>query len=364
MIPIAKPIVEEEEKKAVLDVLTSGMLAQGPKVKELEENFAKFCGTKFAVALTSGTSALHTALYALGIQKGDEVITTPFTFVATANAILMQNANVVFADIKEDTFNIDPEEVNKKITLKTKAIIAVDLYGQPADYEKLQKIADKNNLFIIEDACQAVNAELNRKKAGSLGKIGVFSFYATKNMMSGEGGMLTTDDEEIYEKAKMFRHHGQSEKTNYQYVELGYNYRMTDIQAAIAIVQLNKIEKFTNKRIENAKKLSEGLKNVKDISLPFVRKNVKHVFHQYTIKVNKNISRDDLLKDLHKNGIGAAVFYPKPLHIYPAFQKLGYKEGDFPISERICKEVISLPIHPLVSEKDIEQILDFFRGIS
>ncbi|MEK6887267.1 MAG: DegT/DnrJ/EryC1/StrS family aminotransferase [Nanoarchaeota archaeon] len=363
MIPIAKPIIEEEEKKAVMDVLNSGMLAQGSKVKELEETFAKICGTKYAVAVNSGTAAIHTALYAIGIKEGDEIITTPFTFVATANPILMQRAKIVFADINKDTFNLDPADVKKKITKKTKAIISVDLFGQPADYNELNKIANEHNIILVEDACQAVNAEYEGKKTGSLAKVAAFSLYATKNITSGEGGLLTTNDEEIYDKARMFRHHGQSEKTKYQYFDLGYNYRMTDMQAAIALAQLKKLDDFTNKRIKNAKLLSEGLKNIPGIKIPAVISRAKHVFHQYTIKVDGfKKTRDEIMEYLKSNGVGSAVFYPKPLHLHPHFMKLGYNEGDFPIAEQVAKQVLSLPIHPSVTDRDIKTIIESFKA--
>lgn len=362
MIPIAKPIIGEEEKKAVLEVLNSGVLAQGAKVKELEEKFAQLCGTKYAIAVNSGTAAIHTALYALGIKEGDEVITTPFTFAATATPILMQHAKIVFADVKPDTFNIDPEEVKKKITKMTKAIIVVDLFGQPADYDELQKIADEHGLAIVEDACQAVNAEFKGKKTGSFGKVAAFSFYATKNMMCGEGGILTTNDETIYEKAKMFRHHGQSEKVRYVHQDLGYNYRLTDLQAAIAVEQLKKIDAFTNKRMENATLLTDGLKTMHGIIVPSIKSGVKHVFHQYTIKVDGfKFNRDRLMEYLTSKGIGNAIFYPKPLHLQPVFKKAGYKESDFPVAERLVKQVVSLPVHPSVSREDIKTIIRAFK---
>lgn len=362
MIPVAKPIIGEEEKKAVMDVLNFGMLAQGPKVKELEEAFAKVCNTKYAVAMSSGTATIHAALYAIGIKKGDEIITTPFTFVATANPILMQGANIVFADIDKDTFNIDPADVKRKITKKTKAIIVVDLFGQPADYDELNKIAKERNIIIVEDACQSINAEYKGKKAGSLAKVAAFSLYATKNIMCGEGGVLTTNDEEIYDKARMFRHHGQSEKTRYQYFDLGYNYRMTDMQAAIALAQLKKLDDFTNKRIKNAKLLSEGLKNIHGIKVPVVKPNMKHVYHQYTIKIDGfKMSRDELIEYLKSKGVGSAVFYPKPLHLHPHFTRLGYKEGDFPVAEMTAKQVLSLPVHPSITDGDIKKIIEAFK---
>ncbi len=364
MIPIAKPIIGKEEKEAVTEVLNSGMLAQGKKVKELEERFARLCETKYAVALSSGTAAIHAALYAIGIKEGDEVITTPFTFVATASPILMQRAKVVFADVQEDTFNIDPDDVKRKITPKTKAIIVVDLFGQPADYDKLSKIAKEHNIVLVEDACQAVNAEYKGRKTGSFGKVAAFSLYATKNIVSGEGGILTTNDEEIYEKAKMFRHHGQSEKIRYEYLDLGYNYRMTDVHAAIALSQLHKLDEFTNKRIENAKMLTEGLKNIPGITVPVIKDNVKHVFHQYTIKLNGfKLLRDQLIEKLKSKGIESAIFYPKPLHLQPSFKKMRYKEGDFPIAEKLSKEVLSLPVHPAVTKDDIRTIINAIKEL-
>ena len=362
MIPIAKPWIGKEEKDLVSEVMDSGLLAQGPKVKELEQKFAELCKTKYAVAVNSGTAAIHTALYAAGIKKGDEVITVPFTFVATANAVIMQGAMPVFADIKEDTFNINPESVLEKITEKTKAILTVDLYGQPCDYPELNKIAEKYNLKIIEDACQAVNASLSKKMAGSFGSAGAFSFYATKNMISGEGGILTTDCSQAAELAKRFRHHGQSEQTRYEYHDLGYNYRMSDLHAAIALAQLEKLEFFTQRRIENAGQLSKGLLDVKGIAIPYVKPDARHVFHQYTIKVDGfKLTRDELIGHLKKKEIGCGVYYPKPLHMHPFYIGMGYQEGDFPVSERLAKQVISLPVHPSVSPEDIKKIISAIK---
>jgi len=366
MIHNAKPFIGDEEKKAVMEVMDSGMIAQGKKVKELEERFAEFCGTKHAVAVNSGTAALHASLYAAGIKEGDEVITTPFTFIASANSILMQNATVVFADIKKDTFNIDPLKVKEKITDKTKAILFVDLFGQLADVEALKEIADEKGLLLIEDACQAHGAEHDGKKAGTFGDLATFSFYATKNMMSGEGGIITTDNPDYAEQVKRFRHHGQSEKTRYQYFDIGYNYRMMDLQAAIALEQLKRVEEFNVARVNNSIKLTRGLSEFDWIKLPVIKKGFKHVFHQFTIKVDEKI-RDDLLKHLLDNGIGSGVFYPKPLHLHPFFEKKGFKEGDYPISEKIAKQVLSLPVHPQVTSEEIEKIIKViseFKGDS
>jgi dTDP-4-amino-4,6-dideoxygalactose transaminase len=355
MIPIAQPVMEEEEKKAVMDVLSSGMLAQGKKVEELEKRFAQYCGVKFAVAVNTGTAALHTALYALGIGPGDTVITSPFTFVATANSILMQNATCAFSDIKPDTFNLDPEKM--KISSGTKAITSVDLFGQLADYELIEAIAEENNLKVIEDSAQAVGAEYKGKKAGSFGDISCFSLYATKNLTAGEGGMITTNNEEYDKKARSFRSHGSSEGSKYHYNDIGYNYRMTDISAAIAIEQLKKIERFNDIRRKNAKFLTDSLSGNPEIITPYEKPGFKHVFHQYTILVDSK-KRNDVVSHLKKNEIGCAIFYPEPLHLSKHLEKTGYKEGDFPVAEELSKRVISLPIHPYVSESDLVKIAD------
>lgn len=360
MIPIAKPIIEDDEKRAVIDVINSGMLAQGRKVNELEKRFAEYCGTKYAVAVNSGTAALHTALYALGINKEDTVITTPFTFIATANSILMQNAKVAFTDIKPDTFNIDPDKI--KITTGTKAIIPVNLFGQLADYDKILTIAEDNDLKIVEDSAQAIGAEYKGRKAGSFGDIAIFSLYATKNLTAGEGGIITTDNEEYYNLAKRFRNHGQDGKIKYQYFDLGYNYRMTDISAAIALEQLKKIDLFNEMRRRNAEFLTDSLKPMSDIVTPYSKPNHKHVFHLYTVNVDKE-KRDKFVDYLKINGIGCEVFYPKPLHLHNHFMKMGYRTGDFPIAEDISKRVFSLPVHPSLTSAELTKIVDTLKEV-
>lgn len=359
MIPISKPIIGKEEIEAVVSVMKSGIIAQGPKTAQFEEEFARYCGTKYAVAFNSGTAAIHAGLYALGIIEGDEVITSPFTFVASANPILMQGAKVVFADISEDDFNLDPSEVMKKLTSNSKAILPIDLYGQIYNYESIKGLAEKHNLRILEDACQAVGAAYGDVKAGNFGDIGAFSLYATKNIMCGEGGVATMNDEELMEKCKRFRHHGQSEKTRYEYWDLGYNYRMADLNAAIALVQLMKVDQLNEKRRSNASILSAGLSDVRGLILPKVMSGRTHVFHQYTIRITEEFgsSRENLAEFLKEQGIGSNIYYPKPLHLHPHFSKLGYKEGDFPVAEKLSKEVLSLPVHPSVTEEEIRLIV-------
>jgi len=355
MIPIAKPIIDEDEISAVTVVLRSGIIAQGRKVEEFEEAFAQFIGTRYAVAVNSGTAALHIALLTHEIGKGDEVITSPFTFIATANSILFTGAKPVFADIEEDSFNIAPDSITEKITPRTKAIMPVHLYGQPCDMKRIMRIAQEHGLVIIEDACQAHGAEYG-KKVGSFGT-GCFSFYPTKNMTTGEGGMITTNDKDIAQKARMIRSHGQRQR--YLHEILGYNYRMTDIAAAIGLCQLGKLEKFNNKRIENAKFLTTGLSRIKGLVPPHVRPNAKHIFHQYTVRITQDFSipRDELRQKLMNKGVATEVYYPLPIHKQPLYQGLDYNDH-LPNSEKAATEVLSLPVHPSLTKKDLECVVD------
>lgn len=365
MIPLIKIKIDEEEKKSVLDVLESGMITQSKKVAQFEQEFSELCGTKYAIAVNSGTAALHSALYALGIKEGDEVITTPFTFAATANAIIMLGAKPIFADIEEETFNLDPKKVEEKITSKTKAILPVNLFGHPYEVENINELAKKYNLQVLEDACQSVCAKFKNKISGDFGDIAAFSFYATKNMMTGEGGMITTNKEEYAELAKRFRHHGQSEKTKYEYLDLGYNYRMTDISAAIGICQLKKIKELTKKRQKNAETLTRGLSGLNGLITPKTKDNNEHAFHQYTLRITEEfgISRDEFSEKLKEKGIGTAIFYPKCLHLHAHFSRFGYNKGDFPVAEKISQEVLSLPIQPYLQETELNKIIKVIRGL-
>ena len=353
MIPIAKPMIGDEEKKAVSDVLDSGILAQGKKVKEFEEKFAEYIGAKYAVATSNGTTALHLTLLASRIKSGDEVITTPFTFISTATPILFCRAKPVFADINPRTFNIDPEKIEKMITSKTKAILPVHLYGQPCEMDKIREIADKHNLIVIGDACQAHGAEYKGKKIGCIDDAGCFSFYPTKNMTTGEGGMVTTNDNGMAEKIRMLRNHGQSRR--YSYSMVGYNFRMTDIAAAVGVEQLKKLDKFNERRIKNAGFLSEQLNGV--VEIPYVLPIVKHVFHQYTIKSD---NRDNLKEKLNNAGVGVTVYYPKPLHFYEPLKRYG--NNDLRNAENVCRKVLSLPVHPGLSEADLEKIVQSIKS--
>lgn len=350
MIYIAKPYIGEEEKRLVLEVLESGMLAQSSKVAALEEAFEEVCGVKHAIATTSGTAALHAALLANDIGHDDEVITTPFTFISSANSILFTGAKPVFIDIEEDTFNIDPKLIEAAITRKTKAILPVHLYGYVCDMDAIMAIAEKYNLVVIEDACQAVGATYKGKAAGSWGT-GTFSLYATKNVMSGEGGMITTDSNEIAEKCKLIRNHGM--KVRYHHDMLGYNYRMSDLHAAIGLAQIKRIEKFTKIRQANAAYLTE---NITSVITPKVKPGYEHVWHQYTIRIDGDRDRDLAVKKLNDAGIGTGIFYPIPVHKHDYMREI---VGDYelPVSEKLSKQVISIPVHPQVTQADLEKIV-------
>jgi perosamine synthetase len=350
MIPISKPYIGEAEKQAVMEVLDSGMLAQGPRTAKFEERFAQLCGARHAIATSSGTTALHLALLANGIGEGDEVITTPFTFIASANSILYAGAKPVFVDIDPKTFNIDPEQVAKAVTPRTKAIMPVHLYGYMCDMDALQAVADQYGLKIIEDACQAIGAKYHGKPAGSIGT-GCFSLYATKNVMSGEGGMITTNEDAVAEKCRMLRNHGM--KHRYYHDMLGFNFRMTDLCAAIGLVQIDRLEEFTTKRRAHA-----AYYNLKIVSVitPAVKEGYDHVWHQYTIRVDRGRDRDTAAQQLSDAGIGTGIFYPVPAHKQEYMRKI-VGEVKLPAAEQLAKEVISLPVHPQLTQEDLDAVV-------
>lgn len=350
MINIAKPLIGDEEKQAVLEVLDSGIIAQGPRVKAFEEAFANMCGVPHAVATTSGTTALHTALLAHGIGKGDEVITTPFTFIASANSILFTGARPVFIDIDPETYNMDPRLIEDAITSHTKAIMPVHLFGLSCDMDPIMAIAEKHGLVVIEDACQSHGATYKGMRVGSFGT-GAFSLYPTKNITSAEGGMITTGDANVDEKCRVIRQHGM--RRRYYHDELGFNFRMTDVHAAIGLAQLQKLGKFNRARREHAHYLSASLQSV---IVPCEPQGFEHVYHQYTIRVPDG-RRDDLRAFLLAQGIGSEVYYPVPVHKQNFYvENLGY-DLKLPEAERAALEVLSLPVHPALSTEDLETIV-------
>lgn len=351
MIAISKPFIGEAEKKAVMEVLDSGMLVQGPRTAKLEEKWAEICGTKFAVATSSGTTALHIALLAHGIGEGDEVITTPFTFFASISSILYTKATPVFVDIEEDTFNINPALIEKAITSRTRAIMPVHLYGNPCDMDAIMDIARRHNLAVIEDCAQSIGAKFNGKATGGFGT-GCFSLYATKNVMSGEGGMLTTDDEQLAQTMRMIRNHGMQRR--YYHDMLGYNFRMTDLHAAIGLAQVERFEAFTQARRANADYYN---KNIKSVITPTVKAGYEHVWHQYTVRMRDGKDRDAAVKQLNDNGVGTGIFYPVPAYSQTPILDLGLGHANCPVTEKIVKEVISIPVHPQLTREDLEKVV-------
>ena len=347
-IPIAKPQLGEDEKSAVMAVLESGMLVQGKRVAEFEARFAELCGVKHAVAVASGTAALWLALLAHDIGPGDEVITTPFSFISSSNCALFVGARPVFVDIEPDTCLIDANAIEDKITERTRAILPVHLYGQPCDIGAIMEIAGRHDLIVIEDACQAHGATFEGQPVGSFG-IGCFSLYATKNMTTGEGGVITTNDDAMAERLRLLRNHGQTAR--YRHDVLGYHFRTTDIQSAIGLAQLEKLSAWNEQRIANAAYLSERLQGVR---VPIVRPNRRHVFHQYTIRTSGD--RQVLQEHLREQGVGTAVHYPCPIHHQPLYRSLGYDDA-LPQTEAVSREVLSLPIHPALSRSDLDRIV-------
>jgi UDP-4-amino-4,6-dideoxy-N-acetyl-beta-L-altrosamine transaminase len=380
-LPYGRQWIDEEDIKAVVEVLRSDWITQGPKIAEFEEKFANYCGSKYAVAVSSGTAALHIACLAAGIKSGDEVITSPITFVASSNCILYCGAKPVFADIQPDTFNIDPEEIQSKITEKTKAIIPVHFAGHPVEMEEISQIAKQNNLLIIEDACHALGAQW-KDSSGKWQKIGncshsdmaIFSFHPVKHITTGEGGMVTTNSEELYERLKLFRTHGITKdpkrlKENhgpwyYEMHQLGYNYRITDFQCALGIKQLEKLDDFIKRRRQIATLYNKDLGDMEEIITPQERKDVRSSYHLYVIQLNLErlkATRKDIFENLKKERIGVQVHYI-PVHLQPYYQKtLNYKKGDLPKAEKYYERTITLPLFPKMTDSEVERVVEVLK---
>ncbi|CCJ36994.1 UDP-4-amino-4-deoxy-L-arabinoseaminotransferase [Methanoculleus bourgensis MS2] len=357
-IPIAHPSLGNEENTAVLAVLASGMIAQGPETAAFEEEFAAYCGVPHAVATNNGTAALHAALLAAGVGPGDEVVVPAFTFFATASSVSMCGARPVFADVDPATATIDPADILAKVSPTTKAVIAVHLYGQPCDVGAVREVCDDKDLVFIEDAAQAHGATYRGQKTGSLGDLACFSFYATKNMATGEGGMVTTGSDEYDERLRRVINHGQSEK--YLHTELGYNYRMTDINAAIGRVQLAKLDGFNRRRQENAAYYNTHI-TAPGLVLPAVAPGRTHVWHQYSLRVTDAfpLSRDELMAYLRERGIGCAVHYPVALSRQPFYAGA----ASCPVAESLAASVLSIPVHPGVIDEARAYIADTINGV-
>ncbi len=349
--------IEQEVKPMVAEAMENGAFIGGPQVTSFEEEFAQFCDSKYCIGVNSGTDALRFALIASGVGAGDEVITVPNTFIATTEAISQAGATPVFVDIDPDTYNIDVSQIEEKITQKTKAILPVHLYGQPADMDPILEIAARHNLVVIEDAAQAHGALYKGRKTGSMGRIGCFSFYPGKNLGAyGEGGAVVTQDEEIGQKIRMIRDHGQAQK--YYHDLEGYNGRLDAIQAGVLRIKLRRLENWNASRRNNAATYSELLSNVDGIKVPVEADFSRPVYHLYVMLVD---DRDGLQKFLGEKGIGAGLHYPLPLHFQKAYAHLGYKEGDFPVTESAAKRLISLPMFPELSREQIEYVVEAIK---
>ncbi|MBU4509828.1 UDP-4-amino-4,6-dideoxy-N-acetyl-beta-L-altrosamine transaminase, partial [bacterium] len=360
LLPYGHQWIDEEDIKAVIEVLRSDWITQGPKVAEFEKELATYVGARYAVAVNSGTAALHTACFAAGISKGEKVITTPITFVASANCVIYQGGTPVFADIREDTLNIDPEEIKKKITSDTRALIPVDFTGLPVDLEKILQIARKNNLVVIEDASHALGATYQGKKIGSISDMTIFSFHPVKHITTGEGGMITTNNEKYYERLKLFRTHGITKEKDkllnydgpwyYEMQELGYNYRLTDFQCALGLSQLKKIDRIIQRRREIVQKYNCEFKDMPEIKIPQINPATSNpAWHIYMIQLNLKrlkVGRREIFEALRAENIGVNVHYI-PVHLQPYYQKrFGYHKGDFPKAENYYSRAITLPIFP------------------
>jgi len=371
LIPYGCQWIDKEDIKGVVKVLKSNWITQGPKVREFEEAVAKYSKVKYAVAVSSGTSALETAYAVAGINPGDEVITSPLTFTATANAIVRWGGKPVFVDIQEDTLNIDPKEIEKKITRKTKAIVPVDFAGHPCDYNKIRRIAKEHKLLIIEDAAHALGSEYRDKKIGNFAHLTILSFHPVKNITTAEGGMILTNRKDFSEKLKIFRHHGIIKKPEkggwyYEIENPTFNYRLTDIQSALGLSQLKKLDKFIKKRREIVARYNKAFKDIKEIIMPTEKNYVKSAWHIYVIQLRLDklsVDRKRIFEAFQKKGIGVQVHY-LPLHLQPFYQKkFGYKKGDFPIAEKYYQRAITLPLFPKMTNKDIERVIKTTREI-
>jgi UDP-2-acetamido-2-deoxy-ribo-hexuluronate aminotransferase len=352
--------IKTEIDDCIEQVVRSGVYIGGEQVRSFEGEIARYCGTEHAVSMSSGTDALLASLMAIGVGSNDEVITTPFTFISTAEVILFLGARPVFVDIEQDSYNIDPELIESNITERTKCIIPVHLFGQMADMPRIIRIAQRHGLTVIEDAAQAIGASLNGSKAGSVGDAGCFSFFPSKNLGAfGDGGMVVTRDKEIARKVSLIKDHG-SEK-RYHHSLLGFNGRLDAIQAAILRVKLHHLEEWIDKRYENALFYNEKLSGC--VTVPPMRKGSRHVFNQYSILTQR---RDELVEYLVSRGVPTAIYYPIPLHLQEVFGYLGYKRGDFPVAEEVSRRIVSLPVFPELNDQErlhvVQTVLEFFNA--
>ena len=364
-VPIADPAVSEKARDRVDSVLESGYLADGPEVRQFEAAFARYCDTDHAVATSNGTTALHAALEALGVEDGDAVITSPFSFVASANAIRLAGGTPVFADIDRETYALDPDHVETILERRDDVVglVPVHLYGLPAPMPELLELADAYDLFVLEDACQAHGGAIDGKRVGSFGDAACFSFYPTKNMTTGEGGMITTDRADVADRAASYINHGRDANGDggYEHVDLGHNHRMTNVAAAIGRTQLERLPTFNDARRETAACYDEHLADL-PVQTPTVPEGYRHVYHQYTLRVE---DRDALRGALAERGVGSAVYYPTPIHRQPAYGGVSAAATDLPRAEGAAETVLSIPVHPNLTDEDrrtvVSAIADYYN---
>ncbi|AKB79722.1 Bacillosamine/Legionaminic acid biosynthesis aminotransferase PglE [Methanosarcina horonobensis HB-1 = JCM 15518] len=371
-LPYCQPSINDEEIESVLDSLRSGWLTMGPKTIEFENLIAKYTGAKHAIAVSSCTAALHLSLLACGIGKNDEVITTPYTFASTGNVIVQVGAKPVFVDVRKDTYNIDPEKIEDAITPNTKAIIPVHFAGQSCDMHEIMKIAEKNNLFVIEDAAHAIGSEYHGKKIGCIGDFTCFSFYPTKNMTTGEGGAITTNNDEFVDKLKSLRLHGISKDAwkrysnqgnwYYEIEDCGWKYNMTDLQAALGIPQIKKLDTFCDIRKKYADIYTKSLCRIEGIITPYEDLDAKHVYHLYPLLLEK-YNRAKFIEEMGKRNISCSVHFI-PLHLHPFYKnQFGFKKGDFPNAEWLYEREVSLPLYPKMKIEDVRSVIEAVEDI-
>ena len=370
-IPYGRQCIEEDDIEAVVKVLRSDYVTTGPAVTEFEKTVAEYTGAKYAVAVANGTAALHVACLAAGLKEGDEVITTPITFAASANCALYCGAKPVFVDIDPDTYNIDPAKIEEKITPKTKAVIAVHFTGQPCKMDEIHAIAKKHHLLVIEDAAHALGADYKGKKIGSISDMTTFSFHPVKHITTGEGGMITTNNKELYDRLVQFRSHGITREERfleknegawyYEQLDLGYNYRITDIQCALGVSQMKKLDRFVAGRREIAKRYDEAFADMKGIKLPYQDKDCHNSWHLYVIQVLEK-NRKEVFDALREKGIGVNVHYI-PVYKHPYYQKNGYKDVCCKQAEEYYANAISIPIYPLLTDKEQDYVIESIREV-
>jgi len=374
-IPYARQWINDSDIKTVVKTLKSDWLTQGPKIAEFEKAIAAYTGVKYAVAVSSGTAALHAACFAAGIKEGDEVITSAISFAASANCVLYCGGKPVFADIQQDTWNIDPREIEKKITRKTKAIIPVDFAGQPADLDEINKIARRHKLVVIEDAAHALGAEYKGKRIGGLSDLTILSFHPVKHITTGEGGMVLTNNKDYYQKLLMFRTHGITREEDlltknkghwyYEMQHLGYNYRLTDLQCALGISQLKRLDKFLVRRRTIAKQYNKVFKNIEEITIPYEKLGVKSAWHLYIIRLNLDkvkVTRREIFERLRQKKIGVNVHYI-PVYYHPYYQRLNYQKGICPQAEKYYEEAITLPLYPKMTRSDVRYVIKTVENV-